>query len=52
MAVADYITKEDLEKVMKDMERRLMDILATKADVRAEADRVIEAIQRGTSSNF
>ena len=34
MAVADYVTKDELE------------------DIRAEANRVIKAIQRGTSANF
>ena len=41
-----------LTKTIGDMETRLRKELATKADVRAEADRVIEAIQRGTSPNF
>ena len=34
------------------METRIRNDMATKADVRAEADRMIEAIQRGTSSNY
>ena len=63
MAVADYVTREDLEETLAVMEARLKaelvgmetrigNDMATKADVRAEADRMIEAIQRGTSSNY
>ena len=60
MAVADYVTKDELDA----LEKRLTDTiaglvtkadiaeLATKADIRAEANRVIEAIQRGTNPNF
>ena len=50
MAVADYITAEDLAKALKDMEGRLEDMF--KKYSREQADRVIEAIQRGTSPNF
>ena len=42
----------DLPHAIRDLEKRLMADMATKADVRAQADRVIEAIQRGTSANF
>ena len=50
MAVAEYVTREDLEKALKDMEDRLEDMF--KKYSREQADRVIEAIQRGTSANF
>jgi hypothetical protein len=57
MAVADYVTKEDLEDALKTLATKadIEDIkatMATKADIRAEANRVIEAIQRGTSANY
>ena len=59
MAVAEYITKDELDalekrltKAMSAMADRLREDMATKADVRADGDRVIEAIQRGTSANF
>ena len=63
MAVADYVTREDLEETLAvmgarlkaelvGMETRIRNDMATKADVRAEADRMIKAIQRSTSSNY
>lgn len=50
MAVADYVTKEDLQSALKDMEDRLEAMFKTYSQ--EQADRVIEAIQRGTSANF
>ena len=50
MAVADYVTREDLEKVLEAMETRIKEACAKHS--REQADRVIEAIQRGTSSSF
>ena len=52
MAVADYVTKEDLEEALKILEVRLREDMATKEYVREQADRVIESIQRGTSANY
>jgi hypothetical protein len=52
MAVAEYVTKDDLEEALKPLEVRLREDMATKEYVREQADRVIEAIQRGTSPNF
>ena len=67
MAVANYVTRAELEDMLAAMEKRLLEMLATKADVRVQADRLreelkadnreqadrtIEAIQRGTSANF
>jgi hypothetical protein len=65
MAVADYVTREDLEKVLEAMETRIKEACARhsreQADraeamfmkySREQADRTIEAIQRGTSSSF
>ena len=50
MAVASYITKDDLDKAMKDMEDRLEAMF--KKYSREQANRVIEAMQRGTSASF
>ena len=50
MAVAEYVTKEDLAERLKAMEKRLEELF--KKYSREQADRVIEAMQRGTSSNF
>ena len=50
MAVTEYITKEDLEKALKDMADRLEAMF--KQYSREQANRVIEAIQRGTNANF
>ena len=50
MAVADYVTREDLEKVLEAMETRIKEACAKHS--REQADRVTEAIQRGTSSSF
>ena len=59
MAVADYVTKEDLEEALKTlvtttellaMEARMIEACAKHS--KEQADRTIEAIQRGTSSSF
>ena len=61
MAVAEYVTKEDLEECMEtmlkrirtdmaDMEARIKDACALHS--REQADRMIEAIQRRPSSNY
>ena len=57
MAVADYVTKDEpdalekrLTKTISDIEERLEAML--KKYSREQADRTIEAIQRGTSPNF
>ena len=50
MAVADYVTKEDLDKALTEMEERLESLF--KKYSREQADRVIEAIQRGTSASY
>ena len=63
MAVAEYVTKDDLEEALKILEVRLREDMATKEYVREQADRVkeyvreqtnrvIESIQRGTSANY
>ena len=46
MAVADYVTRTELAEMLDRLKEEL------KEDNRAQADRVIQAIQRGTSSNF
>ena len=57
MAVAEYVTKEDLEDALKSikaemraMEERLETLF--KKYSREQADRVISAYQQGTSANF
>ena len=62
MAVAEYITKVELDALetrimvaLEDMSIAIADLrgaMATKADVRDEANRVIEAISHGTNPNF
>lgn len=48
----DKIVVNDLPHLFDRMEKRLREGMATKADVHAEADRMIEAIQHGTNPSF
>ena len=57
MAVADYVTKEDLEEALKTLVTKAdLAELVTKADLKADLAalkaEVIEAIQHGPSANF
>ncbi len=53
MAVAVYVTKEDLEEALKTLATKAdLAELVTKADLAALKAEVIEAIQHGPSANF
>ena len=52
MAVADYVTRQELEDMLMAMERRIMGAMVTKADLSSLRSEIIEAIQRGPSANF
>ena len=56
-AQKNLVTKDDLKTALAELKAEMatkadLAEMATKADVRAQADRVIEAIQRGPSANF
>ena len=57
MAVADYVTKDELDALEKRLTKTISDIqehleVMFKKYSREQADRVIEAMQRGTSTNY
>jgi hypothetical protein len=50
VVMAEYVTKDDLKLLLDAMEKRLETMFQKYS--REQADRVIQAIQRGQSPNF